>query len=176
MKTYTFNGSEFTASDNILRIHNIAIPLQRMFNEKLKEYSKGIAIDEVNLRKSELDRLKSLVEVDREYLSEIEDNPNQAEEIKRVKNQLAKNSKIYHKALDIFNADEKIKETAEKYTEAINLTFKHLITEDEIVIPFLEKYLTGDFEKLDYTNPEILKFISEVVSDFFFKLSQSKTK
>ena len=175
-KTYNFNGSEFTASDNILKIHNAAIPLQKLFAEKLKEYTIGFDIAKVNSAKAEVDRLKRIYDVDVEYLNEIKDNPNQTAEIERVKGKLEGNKKAYEIALERFNSNAEIKEITEKYSRAIELTFEYLVTEDEVIIPFLKKYLTGDFSKLDYTDVNILKFISEIIADFFMTLSANKTK
>lgn len=175
-KTYNFNGTEFVASDNILRVHNAAFPLQKLFADKLKEFSAGVDIDKVNSLKAEVDRLEGMKNVDEEYLKLIESNPEQAAEVKRVKGKLKINSEAYEKAYKNFNSDEEVKQITMQYAKCIEQTFGYLITEDEVIIPFLKKYLTGDFSKLDFTDVNILKFISEIIADFFMRLSENKKK
>lgn len=175
-KVYKFNDTEFTASENVLRIHNAAIPLQALFAEKLKEYSKGIDIDSVTKQKSIIESLKFKCDSDESYYNEIKDIPGNEDEIKRVQLRMSENKAEYDKHLKRFNADENIKKITEDYEKAIEKTFEFIITEDTLIIPFLHKYLTGDFSKLDYTDINILKFISEVIADFFLLLSQSKMK
>lgn len=171
-KEYEYKGEKFKSSDNVLRIHNIAIPIQRYFSEELERQTAGLNMKALNEDKAKIDSLKYKIETNTEYLKSIKDS----KEKKRVENiQKGLNSEL-EKLTKLFNANENYNMLVRKYQEATNRTFELLITEDEIIIPFLEKYLSGDFSKLDYTDVSILKFISAVITDFFLLLSQNRKK
>jgi len=52
------------------------------------------------------------------------------------------------------------------------LAIQEAITDEDMIFPFLEKYLTGDITKLDKDNPDILEFIQNVMTDFFLSIVQ----
>lgn len=171
-KEYKYKDEIFIASDNILRIHNIAIPIQKYFADELERQTAGLDLKALNEDKNKIDNLKFKIETNDEYLKKLKD----VKEKKRVEN-IQKNLKSeLAKQTELFNTNENYKTLVRKYEIATNRTFELLITEDEIIIPFLEKYLTGDFSKLDFTDISILKFISLVITDFFLLLSENKKK
>lgn len=171
-KEYKFRDEVFTASANVLKTHNLAIPIQKYFAEELERQISGLNLKAMNEDKSKIDNIKYKIQANAEYLSSLKDNT----EKKRVEKIQSGLEKELEKLTKIFNENNDYKELVKQYQEATNRTFELLITEEILIIPFLEKYLIGNTDKLDYTDVSILKFISEVITDFFLLLSENKKK
>lgn len=172
MKEFFYNGEKFTTSDNVLKIHNLAIPIQKYFTDELRKQLDGLDIKPIEEDRKKIESFKIKIQENENYLSGIKDK----KEISRVEkiNKQLKSELV--KLTSAFNANEKYKEVLSEYEIRTQRAFEMLITEDYLIRPFLEKYLSGDTSKLDYTDINILTFISEVMTDFFLTISQNKKK
>lgn len=170
-KIYTFNGSEFTTEKHVLKVMKFGKPLQDFFNKEIQKRIKSNPAMEAE-RKVLID-LSDMINKDTAYLEEIKDGKN-VSEIKRVKEILKSNTKKKTDLEKKFNENKEYIKLLED--DRINLidAFQCLIYEFNLITPFLENYLIGDVEKIDYTDEKVIPFISEIIADFFLKL-QGKT-
>lgn len=175
MNNYRFKNSEYTVIENTLRLQNIAIPILAELNKKKIEYTAGIDISEVEKFQNKISVLENEQKLDTEYLNEVKKNENEQEVIRVTK--IVNERKILIDSLKKeFTEDDIMQMNLKIFNDAHAFALNDVITNDRIIIPFLKKYLIGDFTKLDFNDPAIIPFITIVMSDFFLSLQRKEKK
>lgn len=171
-KTYKYKESEFTAHKNVLRIMRLAIPVQKQLQKYIRQNTEGINLIDAEKDKAKINEVRDLLTKTESYHEEIQDGKNKAE-IERVKKRIADYKNELKELENKFNSNKDYKKRYELYNQAVNNSFNMLMLDEDIVIPFLKEYLIGDFSKLNFEEISIIKFISEVMTDFFLMLSMN---
>lgn len=171
-KTFVFNGVEFQTHKNVLRIMRASKPLLKKFQKYVKELTAGIDISNAEKDKLEIEINKITLQKSKEYYEQIKDGTNK-NEIERVTKRISEQETEIKTLEDKFKSNEDYTANYKLYNEAVSEAFGNLVIDDEIMIPFLDTYLIGDKTKLDYENPKIIKFITEVLTDFFLLQSRN---
>lgn len=169
-KIYTFGGLEFRTQEHKLKILNIASPLQMYFKDEVKRLSKDLDSRKFERDIKAIQDLRNKNDNDKEYLESL--SKENTKEIERVKSVIGKSEKTLKVMSDAFNNNEDYKKISDENTRIWNQAFKNLIANVDLVIPFIDSYLIGDVDKIDYTDWKVIEFISEIVADFFLRIKE----
>jgi hypothetical protein len=179
-KIYTFKENSFTTQKHVLKINGLAIPLQEKFKQTYDKLTKGIDKRKFEIERNKFIDLENRISADEEYLNSIQDK----KEITRVNGVIKKNKAEYKKLKNEINSNPEFVEIVNKEVENTDKSFQSVLNDTKLITLFLigdaskdiEGYLIGDLDKLDFTDWEILNFISEIVADFFTDYSKMKLK
>jgi hypothetical protein len=171
-KIYTFKENSFTTQKHVLKINGLAIPLQEKFKQTYDKLTKGIDKRKFEIERNKFIDLENRISADEEYLNSIQDK----KEITRVNGVIKKNKAEYKKLKNEINSNPEFVEIVNKEVEITDKAFSSVIYDTELIITFLNGYLIGDADKLDFTDWDIMPFISEIVADFFTNYSKMKLK
>lgn len=152
-----------------------AKPLQKRLQKYVNEYTSGIDLKNAEKDKLVITEKKNILEKTKEYFEEIKDGEN-TKEIERVKKRLTEQENELKVLREKFNSNKDYLEKYELFNSGVNEAFGSLIIDDEIIIPFLKEYLIGDFDKINFEDMDLLRFVSEVLTDFFLLLNQNQAK
>lgn len=170
-KKFTFNGTEYGVVSNVLKIQNIASPLLAKLTKLTVQYTSDVDMTAVNSYRNRLKAISNKDEADKNYLEQLKEEKNK-KDVARVERIIEKNKAEKEALLEEYEKDLKAQENAKLYQTMEALAIQEAITDEDLIFPFLEKYLTGDIKKLDRESPAILNFIQEVMTDFFLSIVQ----
>lgn len=174
-KTYKFGETEFQVQRNVLKIQNAWLPVAMYFEKLVEMYTAECDMSVVNEYKQ---RLKDIADKDKQDKSDLaklqsEEIPN-TEIIERVNKQIELNKTELEKITDGFSKNETALKQQSEYNRMFNYAIQSLITSYDVIKGFLEGYLIGDINKLNYEDESIIEFIGEVIGDFFLYKKQNR--
>lgn len=147
-----------------------------MYFEKLVDmYTAECDMSVVNEYKQ---KLKDIADKDKQDKSDLaklqsEEIPN-TEIIERVNKQIELNTAELEKINDEFAKNETALKQQSEYNRMFNYAIQSLITSYDVIKGFLEGYLIGDINKLDYEDDKITGFVKDVIMDFFLYKKQNR--
>ena len=174
-KTYTFNGTEFTANEDVFAVDLAWIPVASYYTDLIKLYTSECDMTAANLYKQ---RLKDITDKEKQDQSDLkklqsEEIPN-TELIQRVEKQIELNKIELDKINSEFASDEIAVEQQTEYNNGISKATKSLVLTYDVMIGFLKVYLIGDISIISRKDRNSEKFIDEVITDFFLSLMNNK--
>ena len=157
---YEFDGVEFTTQGNVLKIKNAFAPV-KAFNKKLvRLFTENLPMDKANAYQSRLQTIVLKDEQDKKDFARVtEKEPDNTDLLGRLQIQLDKNKVDIETLNTEFLADTEAISQQQEYNDAIEQALETMMSTEEIIMPFLRKYLIGDIDKLDFSNPSILDFM-----------------
>jgi uncharacterized coiled-coil protein SlyX len=163
-KVYKFKDTEFTVQKNVFKVGKAWLPVRLYFEDLIKLYTERCDMSAIN---SYNERLKELNIKDAQDKSDIEKPNLDSDVIARIQSQIEKNKIELDKITSEFESDVTAKEQQAEYHRMIKYVLEDLVLSYDVIKGFLETYLVGDFSKLDVTDESAIKFVDEVIGDFF---------
>lgn len=179
-KTYTIQGQDFTLLPNDLNLLNKAAPMIARLRKLVFEYSKDIDTSEADSYKARINELTEAKVQLEEILAACRDETgNELSEDRRTELS-GRVSEICRKIDEVTNDFSsngaamgvlKLKQELESYA------LIELLTDIDFLKPIMKKILKGgNIDKLDYSDPAIIGFIRDVVTDFFTVMNKNSLK
>lgn len=154
-KVFKFGDSEFTLIDNNLLLGQKSNKLLKKYFTLQEEYTGDIDQSLIEQYESRIEELEIALE-------QAEDKAELQLKLDTVKEELQSDLK----AQSILRLKKKCE----------GLILKDLTEDTEFMQPLFKEILIGDHSKLDYSDPGITIFITEVITDFFYYTTNRKKK
>lgn len=161
-KQYQYNGKTYRLKPLTLGIMRGIMPALVKLKKLVYKYTSDIDMTEVNKNRQKIAELEKA----REQLNiQLEDEIQNDERIKIINriNSLAEKAALYKTELE---NDRNLSGKIRLYNECSSMAVMELFSEAELVGAAVAAILEGD-PHIDINNPDAVKFISEVLTDFF---------
>jgi hypothetical protein len=153
-KTYKYKAQDFKLKPHSLEMMHNAAPLMIKYRRLLWEHTKDIDMRKVENAKLYISELETALEqMKKENTPDIVKIDELTLKLGRTKEDFETNNE-YQSLIKLYSDSEK-------------LAMYELITDSQLIKPFLCSVLDGNTDKLDFTGADIFELVKEVVPDFF---------
>jgi hypothetical protein len=130
----------------------------------------GIDMSDVDVYKDRIELLKTGIEsIDK--ASDDKDNPPDDAKKKEYLTEKIRLQGLLIEAEQNFKNDLLVQQKEKFYKDKQALAYEEWLCDTVLMKPFIETLLEGDFSKIEWKSFDMLRFISEVISNFFYLMS-----
>ena len=171
---YQYNGKSYTLKPLTLGVLKKLMPLFAKLRKLQHEYTKDIDMSDVNKSRQRLNELEEAKKQLTDNAENEESNDNRLEAAEKL-NKL--NDKISAHRSELEN-NESFMQKIKLFNECSAFAIYEVITNIELIKPVIEAILEGDAGQLEinFEDPETIKFITRVITDFFLFIQKNKMK
>lgn len=178
-KTYKIQNQTFSLKSNTLDVNKYGARLLGRLRKLAYEYTKDADFSVLEIYTVPLDELNTAKNQIHELIdSNTDENGYELTEDK--KQDFLKRINEYETKLNGINRELKSDSHAQKAiqlkSELETCAMIELISDNQFITEIFGKLLTGDISKLDFSAPEVMHFVTEVIHDFFCLMSGSALK